>query len=374
MLLNLLSAEWFLFRFDSPMNACRTIAIWLSAVLVIVFALIMLLTSGGTRKKCAKISLIVTIVYVAALSVLFLSLSFAEDGIKPILFYPLLALILVLGASGVCLYFRRDKAVFLAAGIATGAALIATLVCMMVHFSTGDPVTDNGIEDAGTVNTLALWLLAAMLLAAVVALAFLFGRKDKKGFDSRSIAFAAVCIAMSFALSYLRIVKLPQGGSITLASLLPLMLYSYMFGTKKGVFAGMIYGVLQAFQDTYILHPAQFLLDYPLAFSAIGLAGMFARTDSLRYPQVKFALGAVVAGVGRLAMHFVSGIFAFGEFAPEGQPVALYSFIYQASYVLPDIAIVIVVGALLLSSRTFRHEIERYTLAPAAGEPVAEDK
>ena len=374
MLLNLLSAEWFLFRFDSPMNACRTIAIWLSAVLVIVFALIMLLTSGGTRKKCAKIGLIVTIVYVAALSVLFLSLSFAEDGIKPILFYPLLALILVLGASGVCLYFRRDKAVFLAAGIATGAALIATLVCMMVHFSTGDPVTDNGIEDAGTVNTLALWLLAAVLLAAVVALAFLFGRKDKKGFDSRSIAFAAVCIAMSFALSYLRIVKLPQGGSITLASLLPLMLYSYMFGTKKGVFAGMIYGVLQAFQDTYILHPAQFLLDYPLAFSAIGLAGMFARTDSLRYPQVKFALGAVVAGVGRLAMHFVSGIFAFGEFAPEGQPVALYSFIYQASYVLPDIAIVIVVGALLLSSRTFRHEIERYTLAPAAGEPVAEDK
>lgn len=279
------------------MNACRTIAIWLSAVLVIVFALIMLLTSGGTRKKCAKISLIVTIVYVAALSVLFLSLSFAEDGIKPILFYPLLALILVLGASGVCLYFRRDKAVFLAAGIATGAALIATLVCMMVHFSTGDPVTDNGIEDAGTVNTLALWLLAAVLLAAFVALAFLFGRKDKKGFDSRSIAFAAVCIAMSFALSYLRIVKLPQGGSITLASLLPLMLYSYMFGTKKGVFAGMIYGVLQAFQDTYILHPAQFLLDYPLAFSAIGLAGMFARTDSLRYPQVKFALGAVVAGV-----------------------------------------------------------------------------
>ena len=375
MLLNLLEAEnpWFLFRFDSPMNACRSVAIWLTVALAVAFALIMFLMSGGTRKKCAKISLIVTIVYVAALSVLFLSLSFAEDGIKPILFYPLLALILVLGASGVCLYFRRSKATYLAAGIATGAALIATLVCMMVHFSTGDPIQDNGIEDAGTVNTLALWLLAAALLAAVVVLAFLFGRKDKKGFDSRSIAFAAVCIAMSFALSYLRIVKLPQGGSITLASLLPLMIYSYMFGTKKGVFAGMIYGVLQAFQDTYILHPAQFLLDYPLAFSAIGLAGMFARTDALRYPQVKFALGAIVAGVGRLAMHFVSGIFAFSAFATI-QPVALYSFIYQASYVLPDIAIVLVAGVLLFSSRTFRHEMERYTLSPTEGEPVAEDK
>ena len=88
MLLNLLRAEWFLFRFDSPMNACRTIAIWLSAVLVIVFALIMLLTSGGTRKKCAKISLIVTIVYVAALSVLFLSFRLRKTGSSPFSFIP----------------------------------------------------------------------------------------------------------------------------------------------------------------------------------------------------------------------------------------------------------------------------------------------
>lgn len=68
MLLNLLEAEnpWFLFRFDSPMNACRSVAIWLTVALAVAFALIMFLMSGGTRKKCAKISLIVTIVYVAA--------------------------------------------------------------------------------------------------------------------------------------------------------------------------------------------------------------------------------------------------------------------------------------------------------------------
>lgn len=131
---------------------------------------------------------------------------------------------------------------------------------------------------------------------------------------------------MSFALSYLRIVKMPQGGSITLASLLPLMIYSYMFGTKKGVFAGMIYGLLQALQDTYILHPAQFVLDYPLAFAGIGLAGMFAKTKALeKLPQLQFALGAVVAGVARFLMHFLSGIFAFGAFAPGKERPSRYT-------------------------------------------------
>ena len=166
---------------------------------------------------------------------------------------------------------------------------------------------------------------------------------------------------MSFALSYLRIVKMPQGGSITIASLLPLMLYSFMFGTKKGVFAGLIYGVLQAFQDPAIVHPAQFLLDYPVAFACIGLSGMFAKTKALeKLPQVQFALGGVVAGLARLLMHFVSGIFAFGAFAPEGTPVALYSFLYQAGYVLPDIAIVIVAGVLVLSSKTFVKEVRKF--------------
>ena len=193
-------------------------------------------------------------------------------------------------------------------------------------------------------------------------------------------SFAAVCIAMSFALSYLKVVEMPQGGSITIASLLPLMIYSYMFGTKKGVLAGFIYGILQAFQDTYILHPAQFLLDYPVAFSAIGLAGMFARVDALRFPQVKFLLGAIVAAAGRFLSHFLSGIFAFGTFATI-EPVWLYSLIYQAGYVLPDIAIAIVLGVIVFSSKSFLSVVNRYA-APSLpkqapkqkGETAAENK
>ena len=175
---------------------------------------------------------------------------------------------------------------------------------------------------------------------------------------------------MSFALSYIRIVPMPQGGSITLASLLPLMIYSYMFGVRKGVFAGFIYGILQAVQDPWILHPAQFLLDYPVAFAAIGLTGMFRRVKAFeKLPQVSFALGAIVAGVLRFVSHVFSGVFAFSEYAGGDNPW-LYSLGYNA-FVFADIAIVIVVGVLLLSSRAFLKEMNRYSAAPAVqGKPA----
>ena len=357
MFLSLLETEWYPILFDTPSNIVRSVAIWLTIAAVIVFLACFFAFKGEMRRKFAKFYGIGAIIYACVIGILFLLLAFVEDGIAAILFYPLLALIVVLAGGALTLFFRRDKITYIVAGCLAGAALIASLICMGINFSWGDALENNGLA-AENVNTVGLYVSAAVLVLAVIAAAFLCGRKDKKGFSTRSITFAAVCIAMSFALSYLKIVEMPQGGSITIASLLPLMIYSYMFGTKKGVFAGFIYGILQAFQDTYILHPAQFLLDYPLAFSAIGLAGMFANVKALKFPQVRFALGALVAACGRFLMHFLSGIFAFGYFA-NIQPVWLYSLIYQAGYVLPDIAIAIVAGVLVFSSKTFVREMER---------------
>ena len=216
-------------------------------------------------------------------------------------------------------------------------------------------------------RSLCAWLIslvsaAALVVCSIIA-AFLISAKDKRPFDTHCIAFAGICVAMSFALSYVKLFEMPQGGSITIASLLPLMIYSYMFGTKKGVFAGMIYGMLQAIQDPYILHPAQFLLDYPVAFAAIGLSGMFAKVSALdKYPQLQFALGAVVGGVGRFIVHFFSGIFAFGAFSgsSEMSEIVLYSLGYQAAYVLPDIAIVVVVGVFVFSSKNFVKQVRKF--------------
>lgn len=359
---------WYPVTFDSPMNIARGVFFWLAIALAVTFLVCVFVMQGETRSKFLHYSLFGALGYACVVGIALLVLTFLEDGIAALLFAPLLVLLLAVGGSGAMLFFRREKLTYIIAGCITGGAAIAVLVCMGVHFANGGSLWLNWIlddaeenPDPSKVNQLGLYLSAALAVVALVAATFLLGRKEKKGFDSKSISYAGVCIAMSFALSYLRIVRMPQGGSITIASLLPLMIYAYMFGVKKGVFAGMIYGVLQAFQDIYILHPAQFLLDYPVAFACIGLAGVFANVKSLeKLPQVQIALGAVVAGLARFVMHFLSGMFAFGMWAPEGQPVWLYSLSYQAAYILPDIAIAIVFAVIVFSSKAFVNQARKF--------------
>lgn len=254
------------------------------------------------------------------------------------------------------------------------AAVIALIVCISVYYSSGQ-AAENNWADPALINDLGLYLAMAGLIVALALLTFFFGRKDRKGFDSRTISYAAVCIAMSFALSYLAPVHMPYGGSVTIASLLPLMIYSYMFGVRKGVFAGAIYGLLQVIQDPWILHPAQLLLDYPIAFAGIGLAGMFRSVHALdKAPQVKFLLGALVGSAIRYLAHLFAGVFAFGQFAADYgfDSDWLYSLTYN-SFVFADIAIAIVVGIFVFSSKSFMTVVDRYNrpAKPAAAQVAA---
>ena len=360
------SAEWNIFSFGTPFETLRTLAIWLTVALVVCFGIGIAVTRGERRTRVISAAAVCAIVCAGGLGVAFLSFEFVEnsDSFNALLFAPLCVLIVVSAGCAVALAIKRSKLLYIVCGCLFGAALVATLLCIGVHFASGNAAENNGITNED-VNTPGLYVSAALAVAAVIACAFLCD-KGGKGFDTKSISFAAVCVAMSFALSYLRIVKMPQGGSITIASLLPLMIYSFMYGTKKGVFVGMIYGLLQALQDFYLVHPAQFLLDYPVAFAAIGLAGMFAKVKALeKIPQLQFALGAVVAGLARFAVHYLSGVFAFSAFAGDQNPY-LYSFIYQAGYVLPDVAITIVAGVLVFSSASF----VRFVRAKANSQPA----
>ncbi len=387
MLLNsLLGTTWYPITFDSPLNIARGVFFWIAVAFFLAVIVGAIAAKKGTRKKFLLVCLFLGVCYACLVGLVLLVLSFAEDGIAALLFYPLLVLILCIAASAVALYFFPSKVTLIVTGCVTGAAAVAVLVCMGFLYASGDSLLsnwiydDNGDPDFSKVSQLGLYLSAGALIVALIAATFLLGRKEKKGFDSKSIVYAAVCIAMSFALSYLRIVKMPQDGSITIASLVPLMIYSYMFGVKKGVFAGLIYGILQAFQSPTILHPAQFLLDYPVPFACIGFAGVFAKIKKLdKLPQIQIALGGVVAGLARFLSHYLSGCFAFGSFAPEGQPVWIYSLGYQAAYVLPDIAIAIAVAVALFSSRALVRQLRESgevfeTPEPAAEktEPVAE--
>ena len=343
--------------------------------------------------KSLKITLTTAVFYAAAMGITMLvlsivksySASYAEENwlareqLITYVFVPLIVLcaVAIIAAATVLLVYKFKPARAKLAARICGAAFVLVLIAAAVLiglYYTGTIKGDGYYDDSeagAKVNDLALYLLAAGLIVIAVVGALIIGRKDQKQFDTRSISYAAVCIALSFALSYIRPIHLPQGGSVTPASLLPLMIYSYMFGVKKGVFACFIYGILQAVQDPWIIHPAQFLLDYPVAFSFIGFAGMFAKVKRLeKVPQVKFALGAIIASAFRFISHVFSGVFAFSAYAIDaGMAAWPYSLAYN-SFVFADIAIAIVVGVLVFSSRNFVKFISRFNTQKNAAAPA----
>lgn len=367
-------------NFDGTANICRTIALWISIALVLAFAAtkIYFLVLGKVSKKHSAESiananslvnggwLVIALLFAVALIITFSACYFVdvandEDALFPILFYPLFVLSIVVVASAVVIAVKPLKLVKIICASVCGAALVAVIVCMIVYYASGD---------AGeALSNLGLYISAAVLVAGIVVLAF-FADRNYKPFDSRSLAFAAVCVALSFALSYVRVFKMPMGGSITFASMLPLILYSFMFGTRKGVLAGLVCGILQAVQDPWILHPAQFLLDYPVAFAAVGLAGCIRGFNLFKDKiRVQFVLGALIACALRFISHYFSGVFAFGAYGAYYAGVYdisllaneyFYSFVYQCLYVIPEFIIVTVAGVLLLTFGNFRKQVEKY--------------
>jgi thiamine transporter len=161
--------------------------------------------------------------------------------------------------------------------------------------------------------------------------------------DTRVLAEAAIAVALSFVLGFFVLFKMPFGGSVSL-EMIPLILLSLRQGWKVGVVAGATYGFLDLAIDPFVVHPLQLLLDYPLAFGAIGLAGLFK-------PTVRGAiLGATVAVLARFLCHFLSGVIFFASYAPEGWNPFLYSAAYNAAYLAPSLAIAIVVVVVLLKA------------------------
>ncbi|HPY36576.1 MAG TPA: energy-coupled thiamine transporter ThiT [Clostridia bacterium] len=190
--------------------------------------------------------------------------------------------------------------------------------------------------------SIAALVFAAALTAYLIYLLF----KGKKGIREKempagavdptlSLVYGALCVALSFILSYLRLFRMPQGGSLTIASMLPIALYSQWFGLKRGLLAGAAFGFLQLLQDAYIVHLLQLLLDYPLAFMCVGLAGLFPNN---------LPLGLLAGGLGRILCSTLSGAIFFAQFSPEGMNPWAYSFVYNALALGPDQLICIVLA------------------------------
>lgn len=277
---------------------------------------------------------------------------------------PLLATLVIALIGGITLFVlsktkpEKIKPVLAIFGIALGVCLVVTLVLIGVHFTKN--ISGDGYYSE-EINPTALYVGAAAIMVLTVVSALILGRKDKKPFDTHCIALAGICVALSFALSYIKLWDMPTGGSVTLVSLLPVMLFAYIYGTKKGLLIGFLYGVLQAVQDPWLIHPAQFILDYPMAFSMVCFAGLLSDLDVLnKVPQVKFAISAGLGGALRFLCHVLSGVFAFGAYAVDAGATDFwaYSLAYN-SYVFIDITLVILAGCIILSSKAFNRQIEK---------------
>jgi thiamine transporter len=161
--------------------------------------------------------------------------------------------------------------------------------------------------------------------------------------DTSVLTEAAIAVALSFVLGLFVLFKMPFGGSVSL-EMIPLILLSLRQGWKVGVVAGTAYGLLDLAIDPFVVHPLQLLLDYPLAFGVLGLAGLLK-------PTVRGAvLGATVAVLARFFCHFLSGVVFFASYAPDGWNPFLYSAAYNAAYLAPSLGIAIVVVVVLLKA------------------------
>ena len=158
--------------------------------------------------------------------------------------------------------------------------------------------------------------------------------------DTRVLTEAALAISLAFVLGLIKVFQMLYGGSISL-DMVPLILLALRQGPFVGIVAGTAYGLLDLAIEPFVVHPAQVVFDYPLAFGVLGLAGFFP-------PTVRGAiLGTVVAVLARFACHFVSGVVFFASYAPEGWNPYPYSAAYNAAYLAPSLAIALVVVALL---------------------------
>ncbi len=159
----------------------------------------------------------------------------------------------------------------------------------------------------------------------------------KTKFSAKQIAFCAVAMALAFVLSNVKVFRFPTGGAITAFSMLVACLPGFFFGPVVGIVAGVAYGLLNLIVDPYILFPAQVIVDYILAFGALGLSGFFANS---KYGLYK---GYVAAILGRYIFSVISGWIFFGEYAWEGWNPLAYSLAYNAIYIFAEGFVTLVV-------------------------------
>ena len=224
------------------------------------------------------------------------------------------------------------------------------------------------------------WKMVVLFVVVIAIMALLFVLtaivEKKKGIvrvtGTRELTYGAICLAAAFALSFIKLFSLPFGGSITLASVLPIGLYCYYFGFRKSMIVCFAFMLLQFFQNPYIVSPWSALLDYFLPFLAISLIGVLSYSPA-KYENAlmnnrpvvtahfNILLGYAFYFLVRYLSHVLAGIlfwssgidFMIWQGALAGWAAVSYSLVYNIIYLLPDTVIAAGLSVVLLSNKAF---------------------
>ena len=190
---------------------------------------------------------------------------------------------------------------------------------------------------------LTVLLIAAIAIAAIIV-SLKQNKENKVQLNARTLAFVGISIALAFVTSYIKF-ELPMGGSVTLFSMFFICYIGYLYGIKVGFITAFAYSLLAFMQTgaTYFLTPFQVCCDYFFAFTALGIAAFWHKKKN------GLLWGYIVACIARGLFHTIGGYMYWMDYMPEWFPKALtavYSPIYNYSYILAEMIITIIVISL----------------------------
>ncbi len=198
---------------------------------------------------------------------------------------------------------------------------------------------------------LQIWLCLVVFIGVSVFILIKSPSNTSTPLNTNTLTFGAMCVALSFILSYIKLFEMPQGGSVTAASMLPILLFAFVAGPRAGFIAGTTYGFLQFIQSGYAAHWISIILDYPLAFACLGLIAFVPK--GIKSLESRFALGICLALLGRFASHVLSGAIFFAEYAGDQNPW-IYSMVYNGSFLAVELAITLILGLMLIRTPIYK--------------------
>ncbi len=197
------------------------------------------------------------------------------------------------------------------------------------------------VNEEGMLTSVGYGVCIAVGILLFAAAIFFAGKVSAKNkIETKQMVFCAMAIALAFVTSYIRILPMPWGGSVTLCSMLFIVLVANWYGPKTGIFVGLAYGILQFIQEPFVLTFFQVCCDYILAFAALGAAGFFAKSKN------GLLKGYILAVVLRGAFHSLGGYLYWMDYMPENFPQSLkmfYPIIYNYSYLIVEAVITIII-------------------------------